>query len=112
MRWFWAVRRALAKTLHWSLSTTRSVREWSEVSPAQMLGRFNGWVKKPSSASMRRARLGRGGSVGFYDHSKTYIAAPPDVLRVDEKHLREVSVFNVLGMIITTNHRTNGIISG
>jgi hypothetical protein len=25
----------------------------------------------------------------FYDHMKTYTAAPPDVLRVDEKHLRE-----------------------
>jgi hypothetical protein len=40
---------------------------------------------------------------------KTITAAPPDVLRVNEKHLREYSVFNVCGVIITTNHKTDGI---
>ena len=40
---------------------------------------------------------------------KAITAAPPDVLRVDEKHLREYSVFNVCGVIITTNHKTDGI---
>jgi hypothetical protein len=45
----------------------------------------------------------------FYDHMKAYAAAPPDVLRVDEKHLREHSVFNVCGVIITTNHKADGI---
>ena len=28
---------------------------------------------------------------------KAYTAAPPDVLRVDEKHLREHSILNVTG---------------
>jgi hypothetical protein len=45
----------------------------------------------------------------FYDHMKAYTAAPPDVLRVDEKHLREHSVFNCCGVIITTNYKTDGI---
>jgi hypothetical protein len=40
---------------------------------------------------------------------KAYTAAPPDVLRVDEKHIREHSVPNVTGVIITTNHKTDGI---
>jgi hypothetical protein len=40
---------------------------------------------------------------------KTYTAAPPDVLRVDEKHLREYPVFNVCGVIITSNYKTDGI---
>lgn len=31
------------------------------------------------------------------------------MLRVDEKHLREHYVFNVLGLIITTNHKTDGL---
>ena len=31
------------------------------------------------------------------------------MLRVDEKHLREHYVFNCLGFIITTNHKTDGI---
>jgi hypothetical protein len=45
----------------------------------------------------------------FYDHSKALTAAPPDVLRVNEKNLREHYVPNVAGVIITTNHKTDGI---
>src|SRR5262249_58626511 len=33
----------------------------------------------------------------------------PKVLRVDEKNMREYDVFNVCGVIITTNYKTNGI---
>ena len=40
---------------------------------------------------------------------KAYIASPPDVLRVDEKNLREYSVPNCCGVIITTNHKADGI---
>ena len=40
---------------------------------------------------------------------KAYTAAPPDVLRVDEKNLREHSSLNCCGVIITTNHKTDGI---
>jgi hypothetical protein len=40
---------------------------------------------------------------------KVYTAAPPDVLRCDEKNLREHSIPNVCGVIITTNHKTDGI---
>lgn len=45
----------------------------------------------------------------FYEHAKIYTAAPPDVLRCDEKFLREHYVSNVCGVVITTNHKTNGI---
>ena len=31
------------------------------------------------------------------------------MLRVDEKNLREHSVFNVCGVVMTTNHKTDGI---
>jgi hypothetical protein len=40
---------------------------------------------------------------------KAVIAAPPDVLRVDEKHLREHSVPNVTAVVITSNDKVNGI---
>jgi len=40
---------------------------------------------------------------------KSYLAAPPDVLRVNEKHLREYYVMNCCGVIITTNHKADGI---
>lgn len=82
---------------------------WQEVSPAQMLGRFNGWAKGVVVRVNEARDLGDVDRLAFYDHSKTYIAAPPDVIRVDEKHLREHYVVNVIGLIITTNHRTDSL---
>ena len=82
---------------------------WQEISPVQMLGRFNGWAKSVVVRVSEARDLGDVDRFAFYDHSKAYIAAPPDVLRVDEKNLREHLVFNVTGVIITTNHKTDGI---
>lgn len=82
---------------------------FAEVSPQHMLGRFNGFVKSVILRVSEARDLGDVDRFAFYDHMKTYTAAPPDVLRVDEKHLREYSVFNVCGVIITTNHKTDGI---
>ena len=47
--------------------------------------------------------------VNHADHMKAYTAAPPDVLRVDEKNLREYSVLNCMGVVITSNHKADGI---
>jgi hypothetical protein len=80
-----------------------------EISPAQMLGRFNGWAKSVIVRVSEARDLGDTDRFAFYDHSKAYIAAPPDVIRVDEKNLREHYVVNVMGVIITTNHKTDGI---
>lgn len=82
---------------------------WNEVSPAQMLGRFNGWAKAVILRINEGRDLGDVNRFAFYDHSKTYLAAPPDVVRVDEKNLREHYVVNVCGVLITTNHKTDGI---
>ena len=80
-----------------------------EVSPTQMLGRFNSFAKSVILRVSEARDLGEVDRFKFYDHTKVYTAAPPDVLRVDEKHLREHYVFNCLGFVITTNHKTDGI---
>lgn len=82
---------------------------FAEVSPQHLLGRFNGFVKSVILRVSEARDLGEVDRFAFYDHMKTYTAAPPDVLRVDEKHLREYAVFNVCGVIITSNHKTDGI---
>ena len=88
-----------------------AVGPWNfhEVSPAQMLGRFNGFVKSVILRVSEARDLGDVDRFSFYDHMKVYTAAPPDVIRVDEKHLREHAVFNVCGVILTTNHKGDGI---
>jgi hypothetical protein len=82
---------------------------FAEVSPTHLLGRFNAYVKSVILRVSEGRDLGEIDRFKFYDHTKIYTAAPPDVLRVDEKHLREHYVFNVLGFVLTTNHKTDGL---
>ena len=71
---------------------------FAEVSPQHMLGRFNGFLKSVILRVSEARDLGDVNRFQFYDHMKAYTAAPPDVLRVDEKNLREHSVLNCCGV--------------
>jgi hypothetical protein len=88
-----------------------AVGPWNfqEVSPRQMMGRFNTFVRSVILRVSEVRDLGDVDRYAFYDHMKTYTAAPPDVLRVDQKHVNEYSVLNICGVIITSNHKTDGI---
>jgi hypothetical protein len=88
-----------------------AVGPWNfvEVSPTQMMGRFNGFAKSVILRVSEARDLGDVDRFAFYDHTKVFCAAPPDVLRVDEKNLPEHAVFKVCGMILTSNHKTDGI---
>ena len=89
----------------------RAVGPWNfaEVSPQQVLGRFNGFLKSVVLRISEAKDMGEVDRFKFYAHMKSIMAAPPDVLRVDEKNLREYSVFNVCGVVMTTNHKTDGV---
>jgi hypothetical protein len=82
---------------------------FGEVSPVQILGRFNGFLKSVILRVSEARDLGEFDRFRFYDHMKAYTTNPPDTLRVDEKNLREYSIINCCGVIITTNHKTDGI---
>jgi hypothetical protein len=84
-----------------------AVGPWNfqEVSPRQVTGRFNGFLKSVILRVSEGRDLGETDRFSFYEHMKVYTAAPPDVLRVDEKHLREHNMPNCCGVIITTNHK-------
>jgi len=89
----------------------QAVGPWNchEVAPAAMLGRFNGFVKSVILRVSEARDLGDVDRFAFYDHTKALIAAPPDVIRCDEKNIREHPVPNVCGVIITTNHKSDGL---
>jgi hypothetical protein len=80
-----------------------------EVSPQQVLGRFNGFLKSVILRVSEARDLGDFDRFAFYDHMKALIAAPPDVLRIDEKNRAEYAIPNVTGIVITTNHKADGI---
>jgi hypothetical protein len=82
---------------------------FADVSPTVLLGRFNGFVKSVILRVSEVRDLGEMSRYAFYEHMKIYTAAPPDVLRVDEKNIPEHAVFNVCGVVYTTNHETDGM---
>jgi hypothetical protein len=85
----------------------RAVGPWNfiEVSPTALLGRFNGFVKSVILRVSEARDLGELNRFALYEHMKSYLAAPPDVHRCDEKNLREHNVFNVMGVVITSNRK-------
>jgi phage/plasmid primase-like uncharacterized protein len=82
---------------------------FAEISPQHLLGRFNSFLQSVIMRVNEARDLGDLNRFQFYDHMKSYAAAPPDVLRIDEKHLREYNILNCVGIIITTNHKADGI---
>jgi hypothetical protein len=79
---------------------------FAEVSPPQVLGRFNGFLKSVVLRISEVTDMPEFDRYKFYSHLKTILAAPPDALRVDEKNLREHYVVNVCGVIMLTNEKT------
>jgi hypothetical protein len=90
----------------------RAVGPWNccEVSPKQMMStRFNGYLKSVILRVSEARDLGDIDRYAFYDALKSYTAAPPDTLRVDEKNIREHHILNCVGIVITTNYKAAGI---
>jgi hypothetical protein len=88
-----------------------AVGPWNcqSVSPRETLGSFSGYLKAVILQLNEARDLGEFDRFKLYDHMKIVIASPPDVLRVNEKYLKEFYILNLCGVIITTNHKTDGI---
>jgi len=82
---------------------------FKEVSPSNMGETFNDWVKAVILRISEARDLGDVSRYAFYEHSKIYTAAPPDVLRCNMKNTPAFYLPNVVGCILTTNHKTTGI---
>jgi Family of unknown function (DUF5906) len=89
----------------------RAVGPWNcqEINPGSIMAPFNGYLKSVILRVSEARDLGEVDRFKFYEHMKTITAAPPDVLRVNEKNLREHYVPNCAGVVITTNYKTDGI---
>lgn len=78
---------------------------FTEIAPKDLLGDFNGWKKSVILRVSEARDMGDINRYALYEHTKTLLVTPPDVLRCNEKNLREHDVFNVIGIIVTTNHK-------
>lgn len=81
-----------------------------EIDPEHALGNFNTFVRAIVLRVNEARDLGNANDrFRLYERFKTIIAAPPDVLPVNEKHVSEYPVLNVVGVIYTTNHAVDGL---
>jgi hypothetical protein len=89
----------------------QAVGPWnfSEISPHNLFEPFNPHIKSVVLRISEARDLGDVNRYALLEHTKTLMAAPPDVLRCNEKNLRQYYIVNVTGVIITTNHKTDGI---
>jgi Family of unknown function (DUF5906) len=89
----------------------QAVGPWncSEVSPEDLFGSFNGYLKAVLLRVSEARDMGEVSKFQLFERMKTIGASPPEVLRVNEKHLKEHHIVNVVGAIITSNYRTEGL---
>ena len=89
----------------------RAVGPWNswEVTPQQLMGRFNEFLKSTVLRISEVHDLGDFSRNQFYEHCKAILATPPFCLSCDGKNLREHKILNVCGVIFTTNHKDDGI---
>jgi hypothetical protein len=81
------------------------VSNFKNMSPKHLFAEFNPHVRSVILRLNEARDLGDINRVQFHEHTKELIASPPETLCVNEKHLREFYILNLLGFIITTNHK-------
>ena len=91
-----------------------AVGPWNfhDVIPSQLLGRFNNFAKSVIlrvNEAHDQGDTERVNRFNLYERIKNLSVTPPYTLRIDEKYIREYYVFNCMGIVITTNHKTDGI---
>jgi hypothetical protein len=82
---------------------------FADEAPHRVLGGFNSFARSVILRISEARDLGDWDRFAFFERMKALIAAPPDVVRINEKHLREYYIFNLCGVVITTNHKSDGI---
>jgi Family of unknown function (DUF5906) len=89
----------------------RAVGPWNfkEILPPAMFGTFNPFLRSVILRISETKDMGDVSRYEFYAHTKSYLAAPPDVLECNEKYIQQHYVLNCVGVVITTNHLTDGI---
>jgi len=88
-----------------------AVGEWNfhSVSPSSVMEGFTWYVQAVVLRVDELRDLGDVSRYDFYERTKSLIASPPEVLTCNKKNIREYRVPNLLGVVMTTNHRLDGI---
>jgi hypothetical protein len=82
-----------------------AVGPWNcqEISPNEVFGSFNTYQKCKLLRISELGNLGDKNKYQFYEATKTLLAAPPEAVRVNQKHMAHVYVPNICSVIMTMN---------
>jgi hypothetical protein len=95
-----------------ALKLTIGAWNFHEISPTDLLSQYTPHVQSVVLRMNEAHDLGDSGRFdrySLYEREKGYAAAPPDVLPCTDKYIRRYYVPNVLSLVVTTNHKTDGI---
>jgi hypothetical protein len=82
---------------------------FAEIRPSELISQYNPYVQSVILRINEAHDLGDIKHVAFHEATKNLMTSPPEMLPCNDKYARRHNVLNALGVIITTNHRTNGI---
>lgn len=87
----------------------QAIGPWNmaDISPKQLTETFNEFGQSVILRISEVRDLGEMSMIEFYNATKIYCAAPPDVLRINRKHVGAYYIPNACGVLMTTNYRTN-----
>ena len=82
---------------------------FKEVSPAEITNTYNDYMRGVVLRISEARDLGEINRYAFYESTKTLMAAPPDVTRVNAKYVGQYYLVNVIAVILTTNYPHDGL---
>ena len=101
---------SILKGVEWAIGS----QNLKEVSPAGIFGDFTPWTKCILLRVNEVHDLGDNGHgsinrTAFYERMKIVLAAPPDTLTFNDKHVKSYPVRNCCGVVLTSNHEVGAM---
>jgi len=88
-------------------------RNFIVIKPSDLVSQYNPWVASRVVQISESRDLGEGHAgisrYELYERCKDYAAAPPTTLLCNDKYVKQHQVLNVVRVIVTTNHATDGL---
>jgi Family of unknown function (DUF5906) len=83
---------------------------WQDTRPSKMVkSNFNGYMESVVFRINEIHDLGDMTREQFYDRMKDVVSAPPMTVAIDRKYAVEYVIPNICGVVMTTNHKSDGL---
>jgi hypothetical protein len=80
-----------------------------EIGPADLYTDWNDYLQAVITRVSESHDTGEHGRLSFYNKTKRYLAAPPNVFDINSKNLKKFRIKNLVGFIYTSNEEGGGL---